>query len=422
MPPLELLGSFAESYVLQGGHSSPCCGHEQIHFAETCGVWVSLLGGAEFHFLLWWIYGSAEFGGWSSKMDLHSSTEYGRVWQLILETVTPPLSLFPHSSLPFTTSSLPFLPLIMDSFVPALRASLESVCKEMEPKYPGITVEFLAKYFHDSLHVSSHPVVSSPLPVPAPVVAAPVAAAAEAAAPAADAAKDSRKRVVSKKMTESFMELAKKAGLSDDAAKTKFEEVKKAYKTATDAQLESTGGHFEAYAATFLSAGPANAAVGAGAPAPAPAPKQTKAKKEKKESRIAKWTPTLTRTLTKLVEENGGMMTDDIKTSFHAFVDGLDEETFKSLTLEAHMRRFIADRHTPSNAAGGSSNAAAVPLPPSPPEEEEEDEDLEDITVDDEKLLIGVKSGKLYRPTPAGDVWVGNAGIGRFSAVKVPSA
>jgi len=295
----------------------------------------------------------------------------------------------------------------MDSFVPALRSSLESVCKEMEPKYPGITVDFLAKYFHDSLHLGAVP--PAPAPVPAPVVAAGSAAAAEAA----DAAKDSRKRVVSKKMTESFMELAKKSGYSEEDAKTKFEEVKKAYKTATDYQLEATGGYFEAYAATFLSAG-------AGAPAAAPAPaKPTKAKKEKKESRIAKWTPTLTRTLTKLVEENGAVMSDEIKTSFHAFVDGLEEEAFKSLTLEAHMRRFIADRSAPSNAAAGS--AASVPLPPSPPEEEEEDEDLEDITVDDEKLLIGVKSGKLYRPTPAGDVWVGNAGIGRFSAVKVPS-
>ena len=118
-------------------------------------------------------------------------------------------------------------------------------------------------------------------------------------------------------------------------------------------------------------------------------------------------------------------MSDDIKSSFHTFVDALEEDTFKSMTLEAHMRRFIADRNAPSNAAAGSSSAAAaaaISLPPSPPEEEEDDEDLEDITVEDEKLVIGVKTGKLYRPTPAGDVWVGNAGIGRFSAVKVPSA
>lgn len=332
--------------------------------------------------------------------------------QLISETVTtPPLSFFPLSSLPFTTSSLPFLPLIMDSFVPALRSSLESVCKEMEPKYPGITVDFLAKYFHDSLHVSP-PVVASSAAEPA--AAAP---SLPAAAPAPTA--DSRKRVVSKKMTEEFIAVAVAGGLSDDQAKTRFEDVKKAYKTVSDADLESHGGSFLSYAKTFLGAGAAPAAA-------APAPKPTKAKKEKKESRIAKWTPTLTRTLTKLVEESGGAMSDDIKASFHTFVDALEEETFKSLTLEAHMRRFIADRYAPSNAAGGSSSAAiaaaAISLPPSPPDEEEEDEELEDVVVDEEKLLIGVKSGKLYRATPAGDVWVGNAGVGRFSAVKVPSA
>lgn len=291
----------------------------------------------------------------------------------------------------------------MDSFVPALRSSLETVCKEMEPKYPGITVDFLAKYFHDNLHVAtvSPPVVAAvpaePAPVPAPVPAAPA---------------DSRKRVVSKKMTEEFIAAAVAGGLTDDQAKTRFEDVKKAYKNVTDADLESHGGSFLSYAKTFLAAQPAAAA--------APAPKPTKAKKEKKESRIAKWTPTLTRTLTKLVEESGGVMSDDIKSSFHTFIDSLEEDTFKSMTIEAHMRRFIADRYAPSNAAAGS--AAAIALPPSPPDEEEEDEEMDPITVEGESLMIGIKTGKIYRPTPAGDVWVGNAGVGRFAAVKGPSA
>lgn len=324
---------------------------------------------------------------------------------MISETVAPlPLSHLPLPPLP-TTSSLPFLPLIMDSFVPALRISIENICKEMEPKYPGMTVDFITRYFHD-VHISPAALVHT-----SPSSSAPASPALGAGA----APKDGRKRVVSKKMTDAFLALAASAGLSEDAAKARFEDVKKAYKVVSDAELESHGGSFDSYARTFLPAG-------AAAPAPSKPAKEKKEKEKKKESRITKWTPTLTRTLAKLVEDSGGSMTDDFKTSFHSFVDSLDEDTFKSMTMEAHMKRFITDKYV-SNAAGGSSSASKT-LPSSPAGEEDADEDEEDteeIAVDGEKLVIGIDSGKLYRPTPAGDVWVGNAGIGRFSGVKIPT-
>lgn len=252
------------------------------------------------------------------------------------------------------------------------------------------------------------------------------AAAAAAAAPEEDkvsvkseekSSVDGRKRVVSKKMCEAFLALAVSLNRADPAAD--LEAIKTAYKTLSDEELQQKGGDFTSFMHHFL--------TGA---APAPKETKTKAKKEKMPTRIERWTPTLTRTLTKIVEENGGKMDDKHKKSFHEWVDALTEEQFKSTELAGHMRTWVSTTLVVAPATPmveGPTNAAA-PLPllalPSSllteDDAEEEDEDLEEFEHEGETLSIGVKTGKIYRPTPAGDIWVGNAGVGRFSAVKRP--
>jgi hypothetical protein len=52
-------------------------------------------------------------------------------------------------------------------------------------------------------------------------------------------------------------------------------------------------------------------------------------------------------------------------------------------------------------------------------EETNDDEDLLEFDFEDETLLRGEKTGKIYRSTEeAGDVLIGYAGKGRFSDIK----
>lgn len=220
-----------------------------------------------------------------------------------------------------------------------------------------------------------------------------------------------RARVVSKKMQESFLALATAHGKTAEEAAVLFEQAKKQYKEMTQAELDSLGGSFDSFSKSLLGL---------------QEEKKEKPKKEKKEkapSRIDRWTPTLTRTLTKIVEESGGQMTDDLKKQFHAWVDALSAEEFASCALEGQMRKWVLTKRmvedkasdpAPSEVRGGSGGAA------SGPSEEEEEEELEEIQFEGETLMIGVKTGKIFRPSSSGDIWVGNAGVGRFSDVKKP--
>ena len=53
--------------------------------------------------------------------------------------------------------------------------------------------------------------------------------------------------------------------------------------------------------------------------------------------------------------------------------------------------------------------------------DDDEDEDLVSLTHNEEELLMGEKSGRIYRSTAeAGDVQVGVAGQGQFKGVKKP--
>jgi hypothetical protein len=184
-----------------------------------------------------------------------------------------------------------------------------------------------------------------------------------------------KKRVVSKKMKDAFLALE---GANEDLLK----ELIKEYKTAED--VES----FDAFSRAKLGL--------------APIVKETKPRKEKKEKkgRFDKWTPTSTKLFKTITEENNGAVTDDLKKDFQSYVDSLSDEDFASASIQGHMRAFITTNFTKKD-------------------DEEDEEDLIEFNYEDETLLRGEKSGKIYRPTEeAGDVLIGYAGKGRFSDVE----
>lgn len=205
-----------------------------------------------------------------------------------------------------------------------------------------------------------------------------------------------RSRTVSKKMKEAFIALAG----SDE----KLEECCKAYKVASEEDIQSKGGNFDGFSRAFL-----------GLEQPEPkAEKKTKAKKEKAPSRISKWTPTLTRQLIKIVEESGGKMEDQIKTDFHAWIDAMTEETFATAAMEGHMRAFVLQKLAPQPEAKAQAEVPVLA---------EDDEEMEEIEHEGETLWVGLSTGKIHRETPEGGyLWIGTAGVKPYENVKKPSA
>ena len=237
-------------------------------------------------------------------------------------------------------------------------------------------------------------------------VAVPKAEAAPVAAPA-EKEKGARARVVSKKMQEAFVALATANGKSAEEAAGLFEQAKKQYKDMAQPELDALGGSFDSFARSFLGIEVEKKE------------KKVKAKKEKAPTRIERWTPTLTRTLTKIVEETGGAMSDEAKKEFHAWVDALSAEEFASCAMEGQMRKWVLTKRPvveeakPAESSPGAAGGAGQ-------SEEEDEEELEEVEFEGETLMIGVKTGKLFRPSSSGDIWVGNAGIGRFASIKKP--
>lgn len=189
-----------------------------------------------------------------------------------------------------------------------------------------------------------------------------------------------RKRVVSKKMKETFMKL-------DGATEEKLNEIVKAYKEASEVTS------FDAFARSQLGL------------AVEEKKKVVKAKKEKT-GRLDKWTPTSTKLFKTIVEESGGVVTDDLKKEFVTWLDGLGDEEFANASIQGHMRAFVTTKFVKKDAPAAKGG------------DDEDDEDLEEFEFEGETLLIGVKTGKIYQPTDAGDVLVGYAGKGRFASVK----
>ena len=260
---------------------------------------------------------------------------------------------------------------------------------------------------------------------PAP---APESVAAETGSDGESAGKE-RKRTVSKKMKDTFLAME---GGTEDSLKAAM----KVYKAVDQAQLDAWGGKWDAFARAFLAgectpvkkaraAPKAKAAPKAADPdAPAKAPKE----KAPKEAKNFTWTPTAKKLFAEVVEGNGGTVTDALKSEFVAHVNAMDVEKFKMVAPVGHIRAFIASKAPGAarpvhDTEGKVLGFTTTPPPESAAAEDDDDEDLEVIEVEGEELTIGVKSGKIYRATEdSGDVQIGVAGVGKFAAVKIPSA
>lgn len=191
--------------------------------------------------------------------------------------------------------------------------------------------------------------------------------------------KKERKRVVSKKMKESFMSL-------DGATEEKLTEAIKAYKEATEVDS------FDALARQML-----------GVVVEEKVEKKKKVKAEKK-GRFDSWNPTATKLFKSIVEESGGVLNDEIKSGFKTYVEGLDDGTFASLSIQGHMRAYVSEK-TASSSSGGASSSSV-------------DSGARDAFEHDGETLYRSSCGKIYRRTEeCGDVLVGESGKGRFKSI-----
>jgi hypothetical protein len=268
---------------------------------------------------------------------------------------------------------------------------------------------------------SDDELVAAAAPAPAP---APEKKAASEDSSDSESAGKERKRTVSKKMKDTFLEME---GGTEESLKSAM----KVYKAADQAQLDAWGGKWDSFARAFL----AGECVLAKKPRAKATPKAKAAPKaadpdapaapvKEKAPKVAKnftWTPTAKKLFTEVVEGNGGTVTDALKTEFATHVNGMDAEEYKAIAPVGHVRAFIASKSAAAAAVIAAAAPAAAPAPAAA--EDDDDEDLEEIEVEGETLTIGVNSGKIYRPTEnSGDVQIGVAGKGKFAAVKIPSA
>jgi hypothetical protein len=214
--------------------------------------------------------------------------------------------------------------------------------------------------------------------------------------------KKDRKRTVSAKQKKDFMTI-------EGATEENLKSIIKGYKDASQETIDglmtadSKENAFILFARSVLSAPVA--------PAPAPEPevkeKKTKAKAKKEASRV-KFNATELKIFKKIVESAGSTVTDELKQEFVDYVTPMTAEQFAVVALEGHMRAFVDSK----KQSATTSATAQVPA-------EDEDEDLVEFTHNEETLLMGAVSGKIYRTTAeAGDVQVGVVGEGQFKDVK----
>lgn len=190
-----------------------------------------------------------------------------------------------------------------------------------------------------------------------------------------------RARVVSKKMKDAFLAMP---GASED----KLKDIVEKYKDASQDDLDAAGGTFEGYAKTYLAI---------------PATEVTE-KKDDDKKRFSRWSPASTKVFTEAVVANGGAVTNDLKKKFQDYVNNLNEDKFALFSIQGHMTRFAEETFQTETEKA-----------------KDDDEDLEEFQFEDETLLIGTSSGKIYRSTPeAGDVLIGVAAQGRFKDVAIP--
>ena len=245
----------------------------------------------------------------------------------------------------------------------------------------------------------------------------PVASASNASVTSTGEKKE-RKRVVSAKQKKDYLLIA-------GATEANLEATIKGYKEASQETIDglmttdSKENAFILYAKSVLTGGSAVAGAGAGAPAPEPVKKQKKGPSQKVATRV-KFNATEMKIFKKVV----GEVTDELKKEFTEYVNGKTDEEFAVLALEGHMRAFMDGRSKSSKVE------VEVEVKVKGPEydtdeggeggNEDEDEDLVEFTHNEETLLKGEKSGKIFRSTAeAGDVQIGVAGQGQFKDVKV---
>lgn len=240
------------------------------------------------------------------------------------------------------------------------------------------------------------------VPLTVPVVAV---VAATAAAEAEDS-KKVRARTVSAKQKAPVLEQ-----FPDTADKKAMETLLKGYKAASQEEIDSLmttdskGNAFLLYVQKVRSA-PAVVA-------PEPVKKQKKGPSQKVATRV-KFNATELKIFKKVVGE-GVEVTDELKKEFTEYVNGKTDEEFAVLALEGHMRAFVDGKSSKVEAEAEADADADAEV-----EDVDEEEDLVEFTHNEEVLLKGVVSGKIYRSTEeAGDVQVGVAGQGQFKDVKV---
>jgi hypothetical protein len=156
------------------------------------------------------------------------------------------------------------------------------------------------------------------------------------------------------------------------------------------------------------------------AAAAVPEVKEKKAKAKKEVGRV-KFNATELKIFKKIVESAGSVITDGLKQEFVDYVAAKSEEEFAVVALEGHMRAFVeGKKQVKAEPKAGNGELTPSEYDASrKDEDEDEDEDLVEFTHNEETLLKGVVSGKIFRSTAeAGDVQVGVCGQGPFKDVK----
>ncbi len=282
----------------------------------------------------------------------------------------------------------------------------------------------------DRVSAPAQPKVTKPKAVKAAPAVAP--APAPEAEPEADGEsegtkeKKARTRTVSAKQKKDFMAL-------EGATEENLKSIIKGYKDATQAQIDalmttdSKENAFILYARVILKpggcTGPPDGVAVDEKKVKVKAPSKTKTKKEK--GRVS-WNATETKIFKKIVESAGSVISDELKQEFADYVTGKTEEEFAVVALEGHMRAFVDSKKQvattvePRAGAGHMTPSEHDAARKAEAEDEDEDEDLVEFEFNEETLLKGVVSGKIFRTTTeAGDVQVGVCGQGMFKDIKV---
>jgi hypothetical protein len=245
--------------------------------------------------------------------------------------------------------------------------------------------------------------------------------------------KKERSRMVSAKQKKPVLEQ-----FPDTAEKKVMDVLLKGYKAATQEEIDSLMTPEKSKENTFLlyvqkvRAVAVAVAPAAVVPVAGVKEKKTKAKAKKEVGRV-KFNATELKIFKKIVESAGSTVTDVLKQEFVDYVAAKSEEEFAVVALEGHMRAFVESKKqgaepkagngemTPSEYDASRKGKGKGPEYDTSDAEagEDEDEDLVEFTHNEETLLKGVVSGKIFRSTAeAGDVQIGVCGQGQFKDVK----